>query len=91
MRGLRNGRSWSQAQLAIRLGISSSQVAHYETGDRLPSLQVLIDTSRVFGVTTDFLLGLSLKRDDWLDVSGLTPKELNAVITVVDSYRDTDG
>ena len=38
LRILRNERNWSQAQLATRLGISDSQVAHYETGDRFPSL-----------------------------------------------------
>ena len=57
LRELRNDRNWSQKQLADKLGISDSQVAHYETEDRLPSLQVIINASRVFGVTTDYLLG----------------------------------
>lgn len=87
MRILRNERNWSQAQLATRLGISDSQVAHYETGDRFPSLPVLVDASRIFGVSTDFLLGLDPKRDYWIDVSGLSPQEIDVISTMVDSYR----
>lgn len=88
LRELRNDRNWSQKQLADKLGISDSQVAHYETEDRLPSLQVIINASRVFGVTTDYLLGLSSDRDCWLDISGLLPEEVELISKIADSYRN---
>ena len=88
IRQLRNSRNWSQKQLADKLGISDSQVAHYETEDRLPSLQVIIDASRVFGVTTDYLLGLSPERGCWLDISGLFQEEVKLISKIVDSYRN---
>ena len=88
LRQLRDERKWSQKQLADKLGISDSQVAHYETEDRLPSLQVLINVSRTFGVTTDFLLGLSSDRNYWLDVSGLQPEEIDLISQLIDSYRN---
>lgn len=88
LRELRSERNWTQRQLADKLGISDSQVAHYETEDRLPSLQIMINASRVFGVTTDYLLGLSSDRDYWLDVSGLFPEEIEIISKIVDSYRD---
>ena len=87
LRELRNNRNWSQAQLGSRLGISASQIAHYETGDRLPSLPVVVNTSRVFGVTTDYLLGVNEKKEDWLDVAGLTPEEIDLIDKIVESYR----
>ena len=58
LRNLRNERNLSQAQLAKRIGVTSSTVALYETGDRLPSLPRLIALSRSLGVTTDYLLGV---------------------------------
>ena len=58
LRDLRNEKNLSQKQLAKRVGVNASTIALYETGDRLPSLQRLIDLSRALGVTTDFLLGL---------------------------------
>ena len=88
LRQLRDERKWSQKQLADKLGISDSQVAHYENEDRLPSLQVLINVSRTFGVTTDFLLGLSSDRNYWLDVSGLQPEEIDLISQLIDSYRN---
>lgn len=88
LRQLRDERNWSQKQLADKLGISDSQVAHYETEDRLPSLQVLIDISRTFGVTTDYLLGLSSDRDCWLDISGLRPEEIDVISKTIDTFRN---
>ena len=70
LRDLRNEKNLSQKQLAKRVGVNASTIALYETGDRLPSLQRLIDLSRALGVTTDFLLGLSRQKDYFLDVSG---------------------
>ena len=88
IRKLRNDRNWSQAQLAAKLGISDSQVAHYETEDRLPSLQVVINASRVFGVTTDYLLGLTSDRSYWLDISGLSADEIDIISKITESYRN---
>lgn len=46
----------SQAQLARRLHISASAVGMYEQGRRAPSLQLVVQLAREFGVTTDYLL-----------------------------------
>lgn len=77
----------SQRQLAKRVGVNASTIALYETGDRLPSLQRLIDLSRALGVTTDFLLGLSKQKDHFLDVSGLSPSQIASLEQIVENYR----
>ena len=87
LKTLRMDRNWSQAQLAVKLGISDSQVAHYESEDRLPSLPILVRASHIFGVTTDYLLGLSSTRDNWLDVSDLFQDEIEILSQIADSYR----
>lgn len=46
----------SQAELARRLRISPSTVGMYEQGRREPSLDMLVQLARTFGVSTDFLL-----------------------------------
>lgn len=85
-RGLKK---WSQVQLAERIGISASQVANYELGRRLPSLQVVIDAARVLGVTADYLLGLSDEQAQWLDISDLSTEEVEAINAVIASYRSS--
>ena len=87
IRTLRDERNWSQAQLAVKLGLSNSQIAHYESEDRLPSLQVVVRASHVFGVTTDYLLGLDEDRSSFLDISGLSSNEIDIVNKIVDSYK----
>ena len=68
-------------------GQTPSTIALYETGDRLPSLQRLIDLSRALGVTTDFLLGLSRQKDYFLDVSGLSPSQVASLEQIIENYR----
>ena len=62
---LRKSRSWSQAELAEKLCISSSTVGMYEQGRREPSLQGAVELSRAFGVSVDYLLtGIPLTEGD---------------------------
>lgn len=62
---LRTELGWSQAELARRLGISPSAVGMYEQGRREPSLDILMDMSRVFAVSTEFLItGHTISRQD---------------------------
>ena len=53
---LRQKHGLRQAELAALLNISPSAVGMYEQGRRLPSLNMVVRLSRVFGVTTDYLL-----------------------------------
>ncbi len=53
---LRRGCGWSQSELARQLHISPSAVGMYEQGRREPSLEALVEISRVFGVSADYLL-----------------------------------
>ena len=53
---LRRDAGWSQAELGRRLRVSASAVGMYEQGRRLPSLNMVVRLSQVFGVTPDYLL-----------------------------------
>ena len=66
---LRKQHNMTQAQLAQKIGLTKSVISAYETGLRMPSYDVLISFSRIFKVTTDYLLGIERKQD--IDLSGL--------------------
>ena len=53
---LRKSAGWSQGELAQRLGVSPSAVGMYEQGRREPGAALLVELSRQFGVTVDYLL-----------------------------------
>ena len=57
LRGAREKRALSQAELAQRAGLQASAVSHFETGNRKPSFDNLRRLADALDVTTDYLLG----------------------------------
>lgn len=53
----------TQAELAAKLGISSSAVGMYEQGRRKPDSEMLKSISKVFDVSVDYLLGNNTSED----------------------------
>ena len=80
---LQNG--LTQAQVAQKLGVTKSVISAYETGLRLPSYDILINISRIFKVSTDYLLGLENIRE--IDLSGLTEEEIQALLNLIKAMR----
>ncbi len=60
---LRREKDLSQRSAAKDLGISQALLSHYEKGAREPGLAFVAKACRYYGVSADFLLGLSLSRD----------------------------
>ena len=60
---LRKERGISQKKAATDLGISQALLSHYEKGIRECGLDFVIKCSEYYGVTTDFLLGVSESRN----------------------------
>ena len=58
----RKARHLSQQQLADALEVSRSAVAMWETGGSSPDRAMILRLAAFFGVTTDYLLGLSNQR-----------------------------
>lgn len=56
---LRKERGSSQKKAAADLGISQALLSHYEKGIRECGLDFVIKCSEYYGVTTDYLLGVS--------------------------------
>lgn len=57
LKEIRKKRGLSQADVAVRLGCSPNVYARYERGERQPSIEILIDLSKIFGVSVDFIIG----------------------------------
>lgn len=59
IRDLREDKDFSQKQLAEMLNISQSTYSRYESGFLDVPSEILISLSKIYGVTTDYILGLS--------------------------------
>lgn len=53
---LRKRAGWSQEELAAQLGVSRQSVSKWECAQSVPDMQKVVQMSRLFGVTTDYLL-----------------------------------
>ena len=84
---LRRRDNLTQSQLADRLGLTKSVISAYENDLRLPSYDTLIAISRVFKVSTDFLLGVEPKEVP--DLSGLTDSEISALKNLIKAMKKT--
>lgn len=60
---LRKEHHITQVQLAERMDQTESNIRNYELGKAFPRIPGLLVLSEMFGVSTDFLLGLSDQRD----------------------------
>lgn len=86
LKGLRVAKGMSQKDLAEKLGVAKSAVSFYENGERFPSYDVLIKISRIFNVTTDYLL--DVERGRMLDASELSDEDIAVVNAVIEAIKN---
>ena len=86
LKTLRTEKKLTQRQVADRIGLVTSAVSSYESGTRYPSYDVFVKLSRIFRVSTDYLLGITDKRN--VDVTGLNDSEIELVSQFVDMLRN---
>ncbi len=83
---LRMASNITQSQLAKRLGITRSSVNAWEMGISIPSTMYVVELARLFGVSTDYLLGVH--HGAVLDVSGLDDEAIRILNEMVQYLKD---
>ena len=56
---LRHEKAYTQERMAMEFNVSQTTISAYETGERLPDIHMLIKMANFFGVSSDYLIGLS--------------------------------
>lgn len=62
---LRKEKNLSQRKVARELGVSQAVLSHYENGLREPGLEFVARVADYYKVSTDFLLGRTMSREDY--------------------------
>ena len=83
---LREKRNMTQTDVAKELGITRSSVNAWEMGISVPSTQYVIELARLFGVSTDYLLGLNSTAT--VNVAGLSDRQLSAVVELISCFQE---
>ncbi len=64
---LRKKNGWSQEELAENMQVSRQAVSKWESAQTVPDLEKILALSRLFGVTTDYLLKDELEEEECTD------------------------
>jgi len=86
LRALRTSKGWTQEELATRLRLTKSVVSAYETSLRYPSYDILIRICTIFGVSSDFMLGMEKQKT--IDISGLSEEKEMLVRQLISALRE---
>lgn len=71
---LRTERGLNQTQLAKKLNLSKSSISKYESGQKIPTLETLINIAALFNTSLDALVGL--EKGATISVRELTQRQL---------------
>lgn len=81
IRTLRLSHNLSQVQLAEQLSVSKQTISNWENNNILPSIEMLVNISQFFSVSTDYLLELDNRT--YIEVTGLSEKQLAHIQQII--------
>ena len=82
---LRKSHSYTQEDLAKKLDRSRQAVSKWETGAALPDLEVLLEISRLYGITVNDILEQPKRITDFEEISAIPPGELKEILEQFDA------
>lgn len=77
--------SLSQEELAEKVYVTRQTVSNWETGLGYPTFDVLIRIAAYFGVTTDYLLGVTGGKT--IDVSELSDSQIDTLHRIITEFK----
>lgn len=72
---LRKKNGWSQEELADNMNVTRQAVSKWESAQSIPDVEKILMMSRLFGVTTDYLMKEELESEEYAEV----PEDVSAV------------
>lgn len=85
---LRKDAKLNQVGLAMKLNVSQKMISAYETGVHQPSIEILTELSKLFGVSVDYIIensNIKSKADKFSEI-GLSAEE----IELLDIFKQLD-
>ena len=86
LKALRMNLGLTQKELGEQLGISTVSIHHWEAGTKNPSVPAIIALAQIFGVTTDYLLGVESTQEKLSYPMNTDEVSLLSAYRVLDSY-----
>ena len=86
---LREKYNFSQTDIARQIGVTPALISAYENQERKPSLDKLVALADIFHVSTDYILGRSVKIDSsvMVNVDGLSDKQIEIIRNIISEFK----
>ena len=81
IRELREQAGLSQSQLAKQLDVTRSSVNAWEMGLSTPTTQYIVALSKLFHVSSDYILGIASNRS--ISLQGYTDEEISLILNLL--------
>ncbi len=78
---LREDAGYSQAELARKLDLTRSSVNAWEMGLSTPTTPYIVELSKLFHVSTDYILGIESNRT--ISIDSFTPEETELIYSLI--------
>ena len=85
LKELRKKKKLSQSQVSTRLNITKSSISGYGNNIITPSNDIIVKLALLYGVTTDYLLGLD--NNESIVISDLTNNQKEIVRLLVNEFK----
>ena len=76
----------TQAELAQKVGVSTSFIGHVERGSRKASLDTMVDLTNALGLGMDYLLAASLNSENATDLTPTQRDVMRDILATVQSH-----
>lgn len=83
---LRNRSNMSQVKLSKALNVSRPTVNAWEMGISMPTIKYVIEMSKIFNTTTDYIL--EINNENLLNLSDLSKKQIKAILDIIDCLKN---
>lgn len=86
---LREKHNFSQSDIARQIGVTPALISAYENQERKPSLDKLVALADIFHVSTDYILGRTVKIDSsvMVNVDGLSDKQIEIIRNIISEFK----
>lgn len=74
---LRKKQGWTQEELAAKIAVSRQALSKWELGTAIPDTENVLQISRLFGVSTDYLLNDQYDSDEDLPAVRMSNEKIN--------------
>lgn len=81
IKALREKKGLTQNKLADKVGTTRASVNAWEMGLSVPSTPYIGELAKIFGVSTDYILGIN--SSSALDTTGLNDKDIEVLNTLI--------